>query len=213
APAVISARRTLSYAELDRTANQIAHLLRREGVEPNQLVGVVMKKGWEQVAAVLGILRAGAAYLPVDAALPPNRVTHLLDRGEVRVSLTQSWVDENTSWRPEMVRFRVDELPGEVPDAPVENLAAPSDLAYVIFTSGSTGEPKGVMIEHRAALNTVLDVNERFGVGPDDRILALSSLSFDLSVYDIFGALAAGATIVLPHPSSAREPADWAQLA
>jgi non-ribosomal peptide synthetase component F len=69
---------------------------------------------------------------------------------------------------------------------------AENDLAYVIFTSGSTGEPKGVMIEHRSALNTVLDINERFGVSADDRILALSSLSFDLSVYDIFGALAAG---------------------
>ena len=81
------------------------------------------------------------------------------------------------------------------------------DLAYVMFTSGSTGEPKGVMIDHRSALNTILDINERFAVGPDDRILALSSLSFDLSVYDIFGALAAGATIVMPRPASWREPA------
>ena len=87
-----------------------------------------------------------------------------------------------------------------------------TDLAYVIFTSGSTGEPKGVMVEHRSALNTVLDINERFAVRADDRILALSSLSFDLSVYDIFGALAAGATIVMPHPMSAREPGDWATL-
>jgi amino acid adenylation domain-containing protein/non-ribosomal peptide synthase protein (TIGR01720 family) len=211
APAIITTERTLSYAELDRAANQIAHRLRRLSARPNELVGVVMEKGWEQVAAVLGVLRAGAAYLPIDAALPAARIGHLLDRGEVRVALTQSWVDDHTDWPTGVERLRVDEPAGE-DDTPIDCPAKPGDLAYVIFTSGSTGEPKGVMIEHRAALNTVVDVNSRFEVGPTDRTLALSSLSFDLSVYDVFGTLAAGGTIVIPDGDAGRDPVRWADL-
>jgi amino acid adenylation domain-containing protein len=86
------------------------------------------------------------------------------------------------------------------------------DLAYVIFTSGSTGHPKGVMIDHRGAVNTIRDVNERFAIGPEDRVLALSNLSFDLSVYDIFGLLAAGGAVVIPDPSLERDPSHWAKL-
>src|SRR4030095_7597745 len=104
-------------------------------------------------------------------------------------------------------RIVVDDSPVPQDDAaPLPLVQKPEDLAYVIFTSGSTGEPKGVMIDHRGAVNTVLDVNRRFGVGPGDRVLALSSLSFDLSVYDIFGMLAAGGTIVVPEAASRRDP-------
>src|SRR5207244_12468241 len=91
-------------------------------------------------------------------------------------------------------------------------LQRPDDLAYVIYTSGSTGQPKGVMIDHQGAVNTILDINERFAVGPQDRVLALSSLSFDLSVYDIFGMLAAGGTMVIPDAEARRDPAHWASL-
>src|SRR4030095_7710050 len=91
---------------------------------------------------------------------------------------------------------------GGVPGGP-----APEDLAYVIYTSGSTGQPKGVVIDHRGAVNTILDLHHRFGVGTGDGVLAISSLSFDLSVYDIFGMIAAGGTIVLPPAADLREPA------
>ncbi len=91
-------------------------------------------------------------------------------------------------------------------------LQAREDLAYVIYTSGSTGLPKGVMIDHRGAVNTILDINRRFRVTPDDRVFALSSLSFDLSVYDVFGALAAGAAIVIPGADDAFDPAHWAGM-
>src|SRR5262249_10914198 len=87
---------------------------------------------------------------------------------------------------------------------------SPTDVAYVIYTSGSTGQPKGVLIDHRGALNTVLDINQRFGLSASDRVLGLSSLSFDLSVYDLFGTLAAGASLVLP--DSGADPARWADL-
>ncbi|MBW8879652.1 MAG: AMP-binding protein, partial [Acidobacteria bacterium] len=184
--AVISAGRRLSYGELDLRAEALAVRLRELGALPNRLVAVVMEKGWEQVVAVLAVLKAGAAYLPVDAGLPKERIWHLLERGEVAVALTQPWLEERLDWPEEIVRLRVE---GEAPAGPVAALCAvqgPEDLAYVIFTSGSTGQPKGVMIDHRGALNTVVDVNQRFRVGPQDRVLALSALNFDLSVYDVF---------------------------
>jgi amino acid adenylation domain-containing protein len=214
--AVATWERRLTYGELDRHARRLARQLRTLGAGANRPVAVVMEKGWEQVVAVIAVLEAGAVYLPVDPDLPEERRWLLLQRGEAQIVLTQPCVADRLHWPHGVHCLSVewqDAAADDARDEPLSPAAQDSDLAYVIFTSGSTGEPKGVMVEHRAALNTVLDINERFGVGPDDRILALSSLSFDLSVYDIFGALAAGATIVLPHPSSAREPADWAQLA
>lgn len=212
-PAVITPQETITYEELYRRANQVGHRLRRLGVRPNTLVGVVMEKGWEQVAAVLGVLTSGAAFLPVEAHLPKERCRHLLEHGGVECVLTQSRVDENIRWPEGIRRLCVDgkTLVNETaePLAPVQE---PEDLAYVIYTSGSTGLPKGVMIDHRAAVNTILDINQRFGVGPQDRILALSSLSFDLSIYDIFGTLAAGGTVIIPEASEMRNPAHWAEM-
>ena len=206
-PAVITPDRTLTYGELATRANGIAARL---DVHPNELVAVVMAKGWEQCAAVLGILAAGGAYLPIDPELPDERIRLLLDHGKVRTVLTQSHLASRFADVPTVVG--VDALPLE-PDAVVPaSPAAPDDLAYVIFTSGSTGLPKGVMIDHRGALNTVVDVNERFGVGPDDRVLALSSLSFDLSVYDVFGPLAVGGAVVVPAAGTHHDPAAWLDL-
>jgi amino acid adenylation domain-containing protein/non-ribosomal peptide synthase protein (TIGR01720 family) len=215
APAVVSAGRVLTYGELLARADSLARQLRRLGARRNALVAVAMEKGWEQVVAVLAILRAGAAYLPVDAGLPAERFRHLLAHGEVELALTQSWLDGALPWPPEVRRLCADlDDPAGAGAAADELLPAqgPGDLAYVIYTSGSTGLPKGVMIDHRGALNTVLDVNRRFGVGPLDSVLALSSLSFDLSVYDVFGLLAAGGRIVLPEPAAARDAARWAAL-
>jgi amino acid adenylation domain-containing protein len=210
--AVIAGDVTLSYGDLDRMSNQIGHVLRQAGAQPNTLVGVVMEKGWEQVAAVLGILRSGAAYLPIDPRLPAERILHLLERGEVSIALTQRNVDERLDWAADVRRIRVDELHPAAQFPAMPSVQAPTDLAYVIFTSGSTGLPKGVMIDHRGAVNTILDVNQRFNVGPGERILAVSSLSFDLSVYDIFGPLAAGGTIIMPSPGADRDPAHWADM-
>jgi amino acid adenylation domain-containing protein len=211
--AVIAADGVLSYAELLRRSNRVAHRLCALGARPNHLVAVVMEKGWEQVAAVLGILGSGAAYLPIDPTLPAERRFYLLSQGEADVVLTQSRLDESLEWPEGVRRIRVDgsDLDGE-PDTVLEPLQEPGDLAYVLFTSGSTGQPKGVMIDHRGAVNTVLDINRRFAVGPQDRVLALSALGFDLSVYDIFGLLAAGGTLVMPESRAARDPERWAEL-
>src|SRR5581483_6026379 len=150
--------------------------------------------------------------LPLDPELPEERLRSLLEHGEVKHALTQSWLNRQVNWPAGMKRISVDQLPPETSVVLEPPVQGPADLAYVIYTSGSTGTPKGVMIDHRGAVNTILDINERFAVGPLDRVLALSSLSFDLSVYDIFGLLAAGGTIVLPSAQARRDPAHWLTL-
>jgi amino acid adenylation domain-containing protein len=212
-PAVVSSNRTLTYEELFRRSNQVGRLLRQLGVRPNTLVAVVMEKGWEQVVAVVGILNSGAAYLPIDAGLPKERLWYLLKHGEVQFVLTQTGINQTLEWPDGLRRICVDsEEITSVDDRPLDPVQGQEDLAYVIYTSGSTGLPKGVMIDHRGAVNTILDINDRFGVDSNDRVLALSSLSFDLSVYDIFGILAAGGTIIMPDRTETRDPSRWAQL-
>ncbi len=213
-PAVITPLRRLDYAELAREAALVAHWLHDLGVGRNQLVGVVMEKGWEQVVAVLGVQMAGAAYVPIDPDQPTERLHYILDQAQARAVLTQPWVETAHPWPTELPRLAV-APPGEgTPQvvAPPAVQGEATDLAYVIYTSGSTGSPKGVVIDHRGAVNTVLDINRRYGVGPDDRVLALSALNFDLSVYDIFGLLAAGGALVMPLAEARRDPSQWAEL-
>ncbi|MGI9291880.1 MAG: amino acid adenylation domain-containing protein, partial [Gammaproteobacteria bacterium] len=213
ASAVLANDRTLTYAELDKLSNQLAHQLQQQGVKKNELVAVVMQKGWEQVVAVIGILKAGAAYLPVDAAMPKERLHYLIDFGEVSTAVTQVCQDAAIDWPANTKRLIVgDEALSSAPDSAVTNDTEFDDIAYVIFTSGSTGMPKGVVIDHRGAVNTCIDINNRYNVSSNDRGLALSSLSFDLSVYDIFGLLAAGGAIVIPDAAGMRDPSHWATM-
>jgi len=218
AVAVVAAGRTLTFAELRQRSAALAGRLRAQGARPGGLVAVVMEKGWEQVVGACAILLSGAAYLPIDPGLPRERLWYLLANGAVEQVLTRSRWDGELEWPPGVARLCVDrDEPGDLgadlgdtgEPPPVRR---PDDLAYVIYTSGSTGQPKGVMIDHRGACNTIADVNRRFGIGPADRALGLSALSFDLSVYDIFGLLAAGGAVVIPEPAALREPARWLEL-
>ncbi|TXS15740.1 amino acid adenylation domain-containing protein [Streptomyces sp. adm13(2018)] len=205
---------------------QLAGLLDRLVVEPHlrgadrtaHLAAVLTDPGEVPYdSAALGILRAGAAYVPIDARVPAERLHVLLDSAGISQVVTQPWVDDLADWPRDVARtvVRADGPDVEAGGA-VEPLgpsgAESTDLAYVIFTSGSTGLPKGVMIEHGAALNTIVDVNERYRVTAADRALGLSAMHFDLSVYDVFGLLSAGGALVLPEPSAHREPARWAEL-
>jgi amino acid adenylation domain-containing protein len=231
--AVVAAGRSLTYGELDRWSNRLAALLRRRGARPDTLVAVALEKGWEQAVAVLAVLKSGAAYLPVDPGLPAERFRQLVTLGEAALGLTHQPPRGELAWPagvevlgvPGMTAAGAEAVEGseealeaagaagdEGEDAPPVEACRPDDLAYVIFTSGSTGVPKGVMIDHRGAVNTVLAVNERFVIGADDRVLALSALSFDLSVWDLFGTLAAGGTVVLPEPWATRDPSHWLEL-
>lgn len=211
-PALITSHRTFTYAEALQRASKLGRALRTLGAKPNTLVAVVTEKGWEQAVAVLGIHAAGAAYLPVDPGLPQERRHYLLEHGEVRFAVTQSWLDQELAWPEGTLRICLDaELVG-VDETPLEPVQGPADLSHVIYTSGSTGVPKGVMIEHQSVVNRIVDVNQRLGVGPEDRVLALTALHHDLSVYDIFGILAAGGALVLPDAAQTRNPAHWAEL-
>ncbi|MEU2233876.1 amino acid adenylation domain-containing protein [Streptomyces vietnamensis] len=213
--AVVWSGGRMSFGELASRALRVGRRLREAGVGVGEPVVVSARKGWEQVVAVLGVLAAGGAYVPVDPDLPQERIGRLLERTGTRHVLTQSALRDRLPAPSAVTVWSVDEdaVWSGVSDAPLAWVQAASDLAYVIFTSGSTGEPKGVMIDHRGAVNTVVDVNERFRIGEGDRVLGLSSLSFDLSVWDIFGVLAAGGALVLPDADKLREPGHWAELA
>ena len=208
--AVVAGDVRLTRRALEGQAQVLGRKLRDAGAKPNELVAIVAEKGWEQIAGALGVLAAGAAYLPIDAALPQERVDWLLEHARVSRVVTQAHLESRFRWPAHVTRF-VPKLgdDGAWDGARLEAAQRETDLAYVIYTSGSTGEPKGVMIDHRGAVNTVLDVNETRRVGPEDRVLALSSMSFDLSVWDIFGVLGAGGAVVLP---SRIDAAHWCEL-
>lgn len=206
-PAIVHPGGELTYREVRDRAEALANTLSARGVEPGDIVAVVLRKGWEQVVAVLATLRAGAVFVPVDPDFPENRIAHLLRHSEARCVITRTDVDEHLRWPENIQRVCVDEQ--HAAEAPPPVVTAPDDLAYIIYTSGSTGEPKGVMITHRGAVNTLLDINSRFEVGPGDRVIAVSSFTFDLAVYDIFGTLGAGATIVFPPHTAVPDAAVW----
>ncbi|MDB9369902.1 amino acid adenylation domain-containing protein [Nodularia spumigena CS-586/05] len=208
--AIFTTEQTLTYQQVSDRVCHLAQQLQYLNVIPNQLIAIVMDKGWEQVVAALAIFTSGAAYVPIDPQLPAQRRLQLLQETQAQIILTQSWLDKTLEWADHPTRICVDTLDTANQATIPTPQQQPTDLAYVIYTSGSTGTPKGVMIDHQGAVNTILDINQRFGVTEKDRILALSSLSFDLSVYDIFGILAAGGTIVIPE--CGKDPTHWMQL-
>ncbi|WP_051095377.1 non-ribosomal peptide synthetase [Streptomyces sp. LaPpAH-108] len=210
--AVVAADRSLTYGELLGRAEAVAELLRERGrCTTGEIVAVAMPKGWQQIVGVIGALLAGCAYLPLDTAQPTARRDRILADAGVRQVLVCESGPGPADW-PEQVRVdAVDGLTSAATPSYGER-PRPEDLAYVIYTSGSSGTPKGVMISHRSALNTVVDINTRHGVDEDDRILGLAGLGFDLSVYDVFGPLARGGALVLPDPDRRGDPSHWAAL-
>ncbi|WP_449417643.1 amino acid adenylation domain-containing protein [Phormidium nigroviride] len=211
--AVIFEGQQLTYQDLNSQANQLAHYLKTLGVGQEVLVAACVERSLEMVVGLLGILKAGGAYVPLDPNYPVNRLAFMLEHSQTPVLLTQQHlVDSLPQHQAHVICLDgnseiLDRFSKENPETEVRG----DNLAYVIYTSGSTGQPKGVAIEHRGAVNTLLDINDRFEVGASDRVLALSSLSFDLSVYDIFGLLAAGGTVVIPKVSATPDPADWVE--
>ncbi|WP_314219524.1 non-ribosomal peptide synthetase [Streptomyces zaehneri] len=199
----------LTHGELAGRALRIAGSLVRRGVGPGTSVVVSAPKGPDQIAAVLGVLAAGAAYVPVGVDQPAARRARILELSGARLVLDGAGLPQPPDSATEVLAI-AEALTGEPLDAPVPT--APDDTAYVIFTSGSTGTPKGVEVSHRAAVNTVEDIDERFGIGAGDRVLAVSALDFDLSVWDIFGPLAEGGALVLVDESDRRDANQWLTL-
>ncbi|MFC9331196.1 amino acid adenylation domain-containing protein [Kitasatospora sp. NPDC057015] len=201
----------LTYGELADRALRLATVLAGRGVGPGEAVAVSLPKGPDQVVAVLGVLAAGAHYVPVGIDQPPARRERIHRLAGTRFAVTDETGRAVSTWTSGTRPVLISEARSAAPAATVA-MADPDEIAYVIFTSGSTGAPKGVEITHRAAANTVADINHRFGIGGTDRILAVSALDFDLSVYDLFGPLSAGGAIVLIEEDARRDARRWLEL-
>ncbi|MCS6844354.1 MAG: condensation domain-containing protein, partial [Caldilineales bacterium] len=204
---------TLTYGELDRRANQLAHYLQRLGVGPNTLVGLLTERSLDMVVGILGILKAGGAYLPVDPAYPPDRIAFMLEDSGVRVLVTKedilhtAYAAHGTDHAVRSTQYIL--LDRDWPaiaqhppiyqstNLPASDLPTADTLAYCIYTSGSTGRPKGTLLRHRGLCN-LADVQQRaFDIRPGKRILQFSPLSFDASVWEFVMALRNGANLVL----------------
>lgn len=203
----------LSYTECERRSGALADELTRRGVRRGGFVAIAMDRGPQLAVAAMAVLKVGAAYVPVDPKLPPDRIEFLLRDASVAVVLTRSPHVQSIRWPDGMGLIDLDAVPtlGESEASPRSRPDA-SDLAYMIYTSGSTGKPKGVTIDHRGATNTIADMNRRFQVGAADSILGVSAFNFDLSVYDLFGMAAAGGRVVYPDPAAALDPNHWLDL-
>lgn len=200
-----------TYRELLLRVQGIARLLRERGCGIGDRVAITMKKGPIQVAAVLAVSACGATYVPVGVEQPVSRRDRIYRSADIAVLLldqvSHDVAADHLDWPHLLIG---EEVQSEQRLQQVK--ISPDGLAYIIYTSGSTGEPKGVEITHRAALNTIIDINRRFEVTGEDRVLAVSALDFDLSVYDIFGLLSVGGALVLPYEYERRNPHAWQQL-
>jgi amino acid adenylation domain-containing protein len=211
APALVSnGQGTWTYAELGRRVLAAARQLRDRQVQAGTLVGVSLPPGPEAVVACLAIVCLGAVYVPVSLEQPDRRRERIWKTsGVAHVVTTPAQAAQQSGTT---IDFVVLDTTGPGIAASLLPAVDPEALAYVIHTSGSTGEPKGVQISHRAALNTILDVNARVALGPGDRILGVAAADFDLSIWDIFGTLSAGATLVAIDAAGRRDPDRWASM-
>ncbi|HEX5708787.1 MAG TPA: amino acid adenylation domain-containing protein, partial [Pyrinomonadaceae bacterium] len=189
----------VSYRELNRRANRLAHHLQKSGVGPDSVVGICFERSIEMLVSVLGVLKAGGAYLPLDPEYPQARLAFMLADSRARVLLTQSSLSGRVpAGEAKVIRLdaewaEVEKESGENP----ESLATPGNLAYVIYTSGSTGKPKGVAMPHRPLVNLVSWQRDRSSQSNPPRTLQFTSLSFDVSFQEIFSTWCVGATLVL----------------
>lgn len=198
-PAIIQNDESLSYKELDILSNKLAHRLIKLGVGPEVPVGLYVERSIKMAVGILGILKAGGAFLPIDADYPGDRVNMMLNDAQVPVLLTQ------TNLKPKIGSYEYhticldtewDSLLKEPEDHP-NSRVEPNNLAYIIYTSGSSGRPKGVMMPHEAVVSHSIDIVKRYELTPEDRVLQFSSISFDISLEQIFTTLAAGSSLVL----------------
>ena len=175
--------KTITYKELDKKSNQIANYLIDKNIGCNDFVAIYAKRDINTIINIMAVLKTGAAYVPIEPEYPDERREYIYSNSNCKMLLEPSFYNDNNI-----------EKYSEICNGIYDNK---DDVAYVIYTSGSTGKPKGVVITHKSAVNTIVDINNKFNVTSNDKIIGLSSMGFDLSVYDIFGALTSGATLVM----------------
>ncbi|HSU14717.1 non-ribosomal peptide synthase/polyketide synthase [Longimicrobium sp.] len=197
---------SLTYAEMDGRANQLAHLLRARGIGVETPVAVVMERSLEMVVALYGVLKAGAFYIPVEPEHPAERVAWMLEDSAARLVLTQRRWTANLPASAATVALDDAGVLDAFPSSPVDVDADPGALAYVIYTSGSTGKPKGAGNAHRGVVNRVLWMQETFGLDERDVVLQKTPFGFDVSVWEFFWPLMAGARLAVAAPGAHREP-------
>ena len=210
AAVVVDGGGTLSYRELDERSNQVGRRLRAAGVGPDAVVGVLADRSAGLMEAVYGVLKAGGAYLPLEAEWPAERVRQVLADSRAEVLLAESRLaDLAGDWAGR--RIAIDGDWAEESRAPLPPLAGPGNLAYVIYTSGSTGRPKGAGVEHAGIVNRLRWMQEAYRLEPGERVLQKTAISFDVSVWELFWPLACGATLVMARPGGHRDAAYLAE--
>jgi amino acid adenylation domain-containing protein len=212
--AVETPQQKITYQELVLVVEQLRSYFQLHLHHSKQLIAIVLPRHWEEIAMVLAILASGNTYAPIDSRFPAQRINTIMTQSQANVLITSrklSNLIELSNEHLQKVLYIEDifahlqpaALPQHIPYTP----STPIDIAYVIFTSGTTGIPKGVMITHQSALNTIYAINELIKLNSESKILGISDLSFDLSVYDIFGTFSVGATLVLPDASCTHDQA------
>ncbi|MFI1206414.1 amino acid adenylation domain-containing protein [Streptomyces sp. NPDC020802] len=216
ATAVVFEDESLSYGELDARAEELARRLRTRGAGPGVVVAVAVPRSADLMTALLGVLKSGAAYLPVDVDYPADRVAHMLTDSGATTVVTTGGTAGRLPEVPGLTHLLVDPAANEEADAGVPAVApvpaGPDDPAYLIYTSGSTGLPKGVVVTHRAIVNRLAWMQGEYRLAADDRVLQKTPASFDVSVWEFFWALCEGAAVVLARPDGHRDPAYLAGL-
>jgi amino acid adenylation domain-containing protein len=197
--AVVCESQSITYGELNKAANRLGHYLREQGIGSNDLVGIYIERSIDMLVALLGILKAGATYVPLDPLFPPDRIRYMMEDAELKGLVTQSSLLADIQHRPQLVLCMdeaADSLAGQ-PDSDPAVSGTAADLAYVIYTSGSTGKPKGVELPHRGVVNFLTTMAQQPGLTAEDTLVAVTTLSFDIAVLELFLPLLNGARLVI----------------
>lgn len=198
--------KNLLYSELNRRANSIAKKLREMGIERNNIVAIMVNRSFDMIAGILGILKSGGAYLPIDPEYPEDRINYMLEDSGTQIMLTTSSLCHKLKFNGETILLDMDIKASEIDEKNPDVINSSRDLAYVIYTSGSTGKPKGVMLEHRSVVNFITGIKEKISFSAESTILGLTTISFDIFVLETLLPLAQGSRIVLTDENQQRDP-------